>query len=438
MLTKDKKTSSPTHISTFFVAMCAVLAFLIPTNLFVKVIYPGARVSGLIVDYLLPKFYLSDLALLGILMLGLLQFKTWSKHIIVILLLFCGFAITHIFLHRFDPTLPSTVWMFIKWFAVLACGLICIEHKNSKHQTLMAHPWIHWALVGAIFFQTTLGIYQHVFQRPLVGFYFFGEPPFESSMLFAKTENPGALRMLPYGTTPHPNVLAGVSVLMFFVLMTQTATTLFTQLAGVCVLMIICATQSTVALCALFFGFGWKTFMNVVGWKMKTKLALTLTVGALFLIISPFALASLAPHFPSSTSLNRRVQLNTIGWHAFLAHPFEGVGVNAFTAREHEFGEVVSSVRFIQPAHHIPLLFLAETGFLGILFIFLFFIFVHKYYSVNFAHALFFTLPLSLIFSLDHYVYTLQQGQLVFIFILILLLEKRKITSPQARKFPTM
>ncbi len=413
--------------STLLVSAIALLIFFIPTNLFAKLLYPGAMVSGVTIDYLLPKLYLSDLAVFLVL---LLSWKSWSKRMLHMLFVFALFAFLHLYAHRFNPALPSIAWMVLKWFEFLALSLVLIEQKE-----VIKHPWITRAIALTIMFQTLLGGYQYVTQHSFAGFKFFGEPNFSQAAILVKSELPGSLNILPYGTTPHPNVLAGVVVLLFLMLMTRAPKSLFTQLCGVCALLITLATQSTVALCVLFFGFILSVFSIDVQKKIKTKTWTVLAVSALIVIGVPFVVQFLTTQFPQSPSLTRRAQFNEMGLQAFLTQPFAGVGVNAFTAVEHLYGEVVSTTRFTQPTHHVPLLFLAETGMFGVIFLITFCVIVHKYYSVVFSSFLVFIFPIMFILSLDHYMYTLQQGQLLFVFILVLVLKKREnITSSRAKK----
>lgn len=411
--------------SPFLTGAIAVLIFLIPTNVFLKFPYPDASVFGITVDYLLPKLYMSDLTVFCIL---LLTWRCWSKNMVRIMCVVSMFAGLHLILHRYNPALPSILWMVLKWFELTALTLVLITQRK-----LLSHPWIVRAFAGTILFQTALGAFQFASQRSLLGYAFFGEPSFAQRALLVKTELPELMRILPYGTTPHPNVLAGVVVLMFFMLMRVAPRSFLTQLCGSCALIIALATQSTVALCALFFGFLCSVFANSVAWNSKTKLWLLLAFSAVIVTMIPLALQFATQYFPESTSFLRRTQLNVMGVRAFLAQSFEGVGLNAFTAVEHKYGEVVSTIRFVQPVHHVPLLFFAETGILGLLFFITFCIIAHKYYSVIFASLTIFLLPLTLIFSLDHYIYSHQQGLLMFAFILAFLFEKkgRKIRATQ-------
>lgn len=400
-----------------FLVALAILIFLIPTNLFAKLLYPGTVVSGITIDYLLPKFFLSDIAALFVI---LLSWKAWSKKILHILFVLGVFAVAHLFLHRYDLALPSIAWMLLKWFEIVTLAFVLIERR-----ALLNHPWITRAIALTILFQTALSGYQFALQKSFAGFTFFGEANFSNASLLVKSELSGVVRILPYGTTPHPNVLAGVVVFMFLLLMLRAPKSLLTQLCGVCALLLALATQSDSALYALFFGFIIFVFVNSDKWKMKTKTWIVIATSAAIATLSPYALASLAPQFPLSSSLTRRAQLNSMGVRAFLAHPVEGVGLNTFTAVEHAYGEVPAPIRFAQPIHHIPLLFLTETGIFGLIFLVLFLRIVHKYYSPIFTSFIFFSIPFAIIFSLDHYFYSLQQGQLLFALILAFLLEKK-------------
>src|SRR5260221_404184 len=66
-----------TKIERIYQCLIASLIFLIPSNLFLKFLVDSAYVNGLLVDYLLPKLYVSDLPIL--LMLGIWLFELVKK-----------------------------------------------------------------------------------------------------------------------------------------------------------------------------------------------------------------------------------------------------------------------------------------------------------------------------------------------------------------------
>jgi len=85
-----------------------------------------------------------------------------------------------------------------------------------------------------------------------------------------------------------------------------------------------------------------------------------------------------------------------------------------------KFGEVPSTTRFLQPAHNIYLLILAESGLIALLPI-VYFIYLIKTKRIVFKPKTYPTITslpliiLLLIGLLDHYPITLQQGQLLLI-----------------------
>lgn len=90
-----------------------------------------------------------------------------------------------------------------------------------------------------------------------------------------------------------------------------------------------------------------------------------------------------------------------------------GIGLNQFTAKLPEYGTIQAYTSFLQPAHNIFLLWLTETGIVGFLFIFFL---LKKIKKPTPNYRLQTTAPIIaivIIGALDHYLLTLQSGQLL-------------------------
>ena len=96
-------------------------------------------------------------------------------------------------------------------------------------------------------------------------------------------------------------------------------------------------------------------------------------------------------------------------------HPLLGVGLNNFTVRMSEYGEVSGWARFLQPVHNVYLLIAAETGILGlILFLCLLFsVFRLLWRSKNYLFLISLS-QISFLCFVDHYFWSLQQTALLF------------------------
>jgi O-antigen ligase len=121
----------------------------------------------------------------------------------------------------------------------------------------------------------------------------------------------------------------------------------------------------------------------------------------------------LIPATLQTESLFRRNFLNSQAFAISQEQPIAGVGLGLFTTTlktpSAHFGELV---RFVQPAHNVPLLLLAETGIVGLLLVFLT---IKKYFWPIDAPWL---VLLSVLLSLDHYLVTQWAGGVLLALIL--------------------
>jgi len=117
----------------------------------------------------------------------------------------------------------------------------------------------------------------------------------------------------------------------------------------------------------------------------------------------------------------------------FLANPAFGIGLNQFSGQLEKFGTVAAVTRFVQPVHNIYLLWIVETGLVGLISVGILFYFLWQqttHYALRTTHLKFMIplLMLSVIGLVDHYPLTLQQGQLLLILGLWLATAKQRAT----------
>ena len=88
--------------------------------------------------------------------------------------------------------------------------------KKERQMTKARKP-----LIAALIFQSILAIGQWFNQGSLLGYWFLGETTLTYTANIAKTSvwPFEGLRILPYGTTPHPNVLAGWALVSLLILL---------------------------------------------------------------------------------------------------------------------------------------------------------------------------------------------------------------------------
>jgi O-antigen ligase len=360
-----------TYLYTFWVALLIVT---IPSNLFLKWGVDAAYVDGLLVDYLIPKLYLSDLVVVALLGTWFIErFVTWFKAPRLarsinrtIALFFAGIGLIGIG-QLFSSHYLISALQLTKLLILLVLITFFLSKKLSLNQR-----WLYWSVLISVSFQSVVALTQFYLQRAVYGYLFFGEPQLEKSLGIAKTVWLGREVLLPYGTTAHPNVLGGYLALGILGLLylqpphLRRQPLLLSLVGTVMVLTLIALllTQSISAWLTLAIG------LLVLFWRQRGPLNVPVTFGAVTFIVGlfliPLLLSITANYFPGNLSLTRRAKLNQAGLQMFLAQPVTGVGLGTFTAHVEDFSDSSEVVRFVQPAHHLGLLWLAETGLLGL------------------------------------------------------------------------
>lgn len=377
-----------------------LLIFFLPSNLAYHLPIGNAIVQGTLVDYLIPKIYLTDIFILGILLSWLISFArppltklNW--------LLITFFSVTLI-RGLLTPYPIAALWFWIK-LVEMTLFVWWLRH----HLKLYAIRHMLFATLPlAVLWQSLLALAQWLRQSSLIGYWFLGEPVFSAATPgIAKASLFGTLKVLPYGTTPHPNVLAG-----FLAISLVLAWQGVSLILGFITLFL---TQSLSAIAALGI------FIT-----RKPKLLIILLI--LLLVASRYSL--------DATSLSRRHELNLAAVRMWLDYPLFGVGLNQFTAYLPQYTEVSASTRFLQPVHNIYLLLLAETGLVGVFIIFIIFIKFINLLKIGNWKLKIPLLMILIIGAADHYPLTLQTGQLLLALTLGLTLSAPK--SPNSDTLP--
>lgn len=420
-----KPTASPfAQLSTLLVSL---LIFFIPANWFLKGWEETAFVRGLFVDYLLPKLYVTDLILLAL--IGIAGWLTWQHRPFKITRqwrnrwLLWGFGVVvFVTSQLWISPVPATLWFMAKLALVLAGGWALSTLWPRLNQSV-----IMTAIASTILFQSGVALYQHWAQHSLAGYWLLGEPALPSAIGLAASTINGVIRILPYGTTAHPNILGGVLALYMLMLLPwllklwrqlydRKANWLVVASYGlplVLGLWTILLTHSLSALITLGIG------LLVLGWRMLNPHFGEHTVQRLLigvcivggLIAAPAVVFGVRNSYADVTSISRRAFLNQAALGMIVTHPITGIGVNAFTINLEEYALTPEVVRFIQPAHHVPLLWWAETGLIGSsLVLFTFWLWLKWFHNTNWVWAV---LVLTPALAFDHYLLTLNTGLLL-------------------------
>ncbi|NCN03644.1 MAG: O-antigen ligase family protein [Candidatus Pacebacteria bacterium] len=364
----NKKTSNFIYQILF-----GIVLFLVPTNLFLKFLESSAYVNGLQIDYLIPKLYLIDLVIIFSFIFWLFENKKTLikkiKHFKNNLFNFINdnkvgsFLIASLIIRQINSYHPIASWWYLsKLFEISLFGLL-IYHKRK----LLSPVWAMMSLLPTIFFQSIVGLFQFFNQTPVFGYLFLGEANLTKQTGLAKQVINGVERILPYGTTAHPNILGGFLSISLLILI---GVLLIPKLnhkkyhqqpfvygpLGIAIITL-----------GLTFSFSaWLTLLIGIGllfFKLNDKRAFILSL--LIIILSPFFIYSLS-RVNNDPSIIRRNYLNHTAVNIFSDHLLWGVGLNNFTTQVEAYSPTREVVRFTQPSHNSFLLILSETGLIGL------------------------------------------------------------------------
>lgn len=416
--------------------LAAALILFLPSNLFLVLSSNLGYVNGIQVDYLLPKLYVSQLVA-GALLAGALwhqwpfHLDNWRRHAWILGLL--GVLSSLLIWHSLQsPFWLSSIWA---WGSLgLNLGLLVMLLSRRfiwNRQVLLAALWL------TVVLQACLASYQWFWQRSLFPYRISGETNLQALFGLARTTvATGQELVLPYGTTAHPNVLAGVVsglCLAWWWLVgwrrgrgargRQLASLVITLAAG----WTIWLTQSWSAGLSLAAGLAalgsWPVLQHL---KLGRWLAIA---WSLLVVSSPWLLAAGAATITAlDTSWERRLWLNTLAQQTVQARPWLGTGLNLFTpSLAQHLGSWPEGGRFLQPIHHGLWLWLAETGLIGLSWAGLLGYLLWQRRRLN-SDAWWvlgcWSLPL---LTLDHYLISLQTGQLLIVVLVWLFSSSRDV-----------
>lgn len=365
-------------------------------NLFYKISLDGAYVHGLLVDYLIPKVYLAEFFLVPFLLLSLVQLgkiKLPTGFCFLVLLFLLRQLLSGSALAAFTHLLHLIE--FFLFFKVIS--------RDTLFQSKLGQKFTAAALLITIVLQSLLAFYQFVFQKSLLAYQFLGETNLSDLANISRAQFSFGEKILPYGSTAHPNILAGIVVVLSILLIQKASTALWLRwLLFSNALMIIFITQSLSALLTLGL-FGIYLLLE----KIKNKKILLALTYYFFLLFLPYLLGKIADTKLSSDSIERRVNLNQAALEMFRENTLLGIGINNFTLELEKYSGEISNrevVRFVQPVHNLLFLMLAEGG---LLLLALFWLLIRQLKIDRFYQKSLILLALA---SLDHYLFSQFSG----------------------------
>lgn len=397
--------------NVFFLAAVASL----PLQLS-KFIFPdSAYVLGIPIDYRALSIYFADFLIILYLLFFALENKKKSSKIakdktfflMSLFLLNFYFSITSVG-SRFSP---STLWFNVKLLEFSLFSLFAAITLSNKKIYDLSLKVISFSLI----WESLLVVLEFIKQSSL-GLSFLGERNFDAATTsIAHSQFLGRQFLRPYGTFPHPNVLAAFLVLGLIILTTRKMEEpFFTKKLPSIIFSFpaLVVTFSKSALIALVLVF----LLNLKKNYQRLFVLVAIIIIGLILLrtIGDFQISSIAERLVLA-----QAALIIAGKNLFF-----GVGSNNFIvelAKLNLFS--VSEVRLLQPVHNIFLLILAENGIFG-LAIFSFFLFtVLKKADTTVKITIF--LVLLLFASVDHFLWTLNQGRMLFFLSIGYILSKK-------------
>lgn len=321
-------------------ALLFLTLLFLPTQLG-KHFWPSfSYVYSIKIDYLSPTVYFWDLLVVSLLAIFMLQGKKINR---LALNLFLFFILTSVF------SLGQTGLARLEQY--LICGLfgVYLASINIKNNLKV----FFYSVSLSVIVESFLALGQFISGHTL-GFWILGERTFSiSTPAIAKFDFYGVEFLRPYGTFPHPNVLAAFMILGILILLLMRQKNHFVYWLAVIVILL------TVSRTALAAGF----LSAILLLPKRFLIWFLILVG----ILSPIIYTRFSSLFNYDyLTLLRREDLAGIALNLFSKSPFTGVGLNNFIPFAAD-QLLVGPSRFLQPVHNIFLLQLSETGILGLL-----------------------------------------------------------------------
>jgi O-antigen ligase len=439
-----------------------LLIFLLPTQFGKHFWPPFSSVNGIRIDYLSPTLFTTDILIIVLFIFWLkrrINFNnprpkkqqvfsfiiyTLRKH--PLWLTVFVYLLINTFL---SYSLPLTSYGLIKIIELTFFGLYIARSVTTKKELSK----ITAIITLAISLQSLLAIAQYIRQSSINGpLYYLGERKFTASTPgIANVSINGELLLRPYGTFPHPNVLAGFllcSLILTYMVIKPKNKPESTLKASAILLgsiaLVLSLSRVAISLWTILiiiesfkrvkkhFGHGSKEKHSPRSYGsqfLNQKPSILKAVAIVFYLIILFSTALTTPVVSRLLETNlaekaatQRQELIKDSLSIILARPLTGVGLYNFIPALNTIQESNSQTTNFQPVHNIFLLIASETGLIGLT---LFSIIIFKTYKrlLNKTNPQQKTMLIILttIFILgifDHYWLTLQQTQLLFALIL--------------------
>ena len=389
-----------------------LLVFLIPLNLAKHFVLPQSYVGGILIDYLIPTVYVTDILIFLNILLWVFggEFRKWRKNLNLVRILSL-FLIAGLFSVITSSSFFPSMYFFARLilYSLFCVYVACTFELEKDFDNIIKIFALNIFLLGILAF------FQWMNQGSVFNNYlFFGEQPYSLSTPLISIKNLFGNAVVPaYGTFRHPNAFGGyLSIILLFAFLNFRKNSIYRISLPVGLVGLFC-TLSRGAWASFLFGTMFIFLIKRFG-KKGVIISLVLT----FLLASSTFFTSTFSKYIESNSLRTRSRLQATSFNMIKNNFLYGVGLNNFTAKMGEYEDKFILPRFIQPDHNIFILALAEGGvfffllFCGILF-YAGFNLLKKSYGPP-AYLFVSLLQLVILGSFDHYLFTGVQTQILF------------------------
>lgn len=422
------------------------LILVLPVQLGVHFWPQFSFINGIRIDYLSPTLYLSDIFIVLLLPFFLADlFKNKikmkiQKQYLLSIAVFLG----AVFLTFFIAKSPlAHLFILVKILEFIFLGIYTAT--NFKKNDI---PYFIDALSIGALFSSILAFWQFFIQRSVGGiWYFVGErffTKFSPGIALADINNTEILR--PYAAFAHPNILAFfllaviifISMRLFWEKGLEKVFLIFVAILSVLTLLI---TLSRVAI-SCFILFLAYYFYILIKKKQKPYLPILFLFG-----ISLYFLYFSARFFNLSFLLRDylfRQDLFLLAYSVFIKNPYLGVGLGNFYTYEGLYQKTISPT-LLQPVHNVYVMLIVEIGILAFVLVVQFILNTMKRLILRvrktkkeirdfYISVLFYFLCLVFVGFFDHFLITLQQGELLLAIVAGLAWTNLKAKEPESAK----
>ncbi|OGG02860.1 hypothetical protein A2W14_06450 [Candidatus Gottesmanbacteria bacterium RBG_16_37_8] len=402
-----------------------LLIFLLPVQLGRHFFFDFTRIAGITSDYLAPVIYLTDIVIFILIFLDLRDIFTIKRKKISRLNQKKGGTVILFFLYLILSVMLVSANKWASFYKLLKVGeffwlfKIIIDLKAKFLPILTVYCL-------SVVYTSYLAINQFMWQKSSGGIWWsLGERSFYASTPgIALGSFGGRLFLRPYATFAHPNILGGflaIGLPMVFLYLWKN------KEIGRLVKFIftLAFILGTITLILSFSRASWLVFILGLTIAMFTEvkkvkeLIYFLRKWYFFLFIFLFIISIVLPlnldraRRARRGSLFERSRLIISSLTLIGQNPITGTGLNNSVIKQYQSIPKRYGLVILQPVHNVYLLVLTELGFIGFIFLLIFLKRSFEKIDRENIHLFFPFLMLIILGFFDHYLVTLQQGQLL-------------------------